>query len=278
MQAHTIPDSIFSKDPIDPKAPLPKVTTFTAGDRIYGMLKASRPWKELNKNNNYIIVWLSIDGKQRVYKSVSFKRSDLLERDYFIIDIAPDPEQMSNYSDRDIVFPEKDGYRFGPELFTRYLSELAPGTHTFRLEVKAYNKVYAAGEFSITGQDFRMYADLLEQIRSSGAAMQTMPREGMVDKALEEEMAALLNNAGWPKLLRLFIVDKDWWIDRVSGGDSAIQSRHIEAAAAAKDTDGSYYFRRMTFHQPMLITGDWGRLTLSHTGEKKSIRRENIDK
>lgn len=185
---------------------------------------------------------------------------------------------MTNYSDRDIIFPEKDGYKFGPELFTKYLSELSPGEHTFRLEVKAYNKVYAAGKFTIVGEDFASYTQLLAGIKGSSGNQQTMPRQGKVDPTLQDEMIALLRNVGWPEIRRLIIVDKDWWIDRVSDGDSPVKSRHMAAAAAARDTDGSYYFRVATFHQPMLITGDWGKLELTDTAEKKPIPEANIDK
>jgi len=270
--------SIFSKGPINLDSPPAPVASFSAGDNIYGMLKAEKPWKELNKNNNYIIVWLYIDGQQKVYKSVGLNRPELIARDYFIIDIAPDPSNMRNYSDRDIVFPEKDGYKFGPELFTKYLSELSPGEHTFRLEVKAYNKIYASGEFTISGDDYSSYTKLLADIKDSSGKQQKMPKAGKTDLALQKEMIALLKNAGWPDIRRLVIVDKDWWVDRVDGGDSAVKSRHMEAAAAAKNTDGSFYFRHATFHQPMLITGDWGKLELTTTGEKKPVPEANIDK
>jgi hypothetical protein len=270
-------DSVFSKNPIDPESPPSSTSSFAAGDKIYGMLRAAKPWKELNRNNNYIIVWLYIDGQKKAYKSIGLRRPELLALDYFIIDVAPDPSSMTNYTDRDIVFPEKDGYKFGPELFTKYLSELAPGEHSFRLEVKAYNKVYAAGEFSISGDDYGVYTSLLADIKESSGKQQKMPKPGITNQNLQNDMAALLKNAGWPDIRRLIIVDKDWWLDRVAGGDSPIKSRHIEAAVAAKGSNGDFYFRHATFHQPMLITGDWGKLQLTHTGKKKPILEKNID-
>ncbi len=103
---------------------------------------------------------------------------------------------MTNHSDRDIVFPKKDGLKFGPELFTKYLSELSPGNHSFRLEVKAYNKVYASGEFTISGNDYSAYADLLADIKNSSGKQQKMPKPGMTDIALNNEMIGLLKNAG----------------------------------------------------------------------------------
>ena len=133
-------------------------------------------------------------------------------------------------------------------------------------------------EFSISGNDFSVYGALLEDIKAGAGSKQVMPKIGMTDVSLQDEMKALLKNSGWPKIERLLIVDKDWWLNRVSGGDSAFKSRHIEAAAAAKKSDGSYYFSHVTFLQPMLITGDWGKLEISHTGKKKTILKENINK
>ena len=72
-------------------------------------------------------------------------------------------------------------------------------------------------------------------------------------------------------------MDKDWWIDRVSGGDSPVKSRHIAAAALARDADG-YYYKVCTFHQDKLLTGGFGELYLSHQGDRVPIPEANIDK
>jgi len=77
---------------------------------------------------------------------------------------------------------------------------------------------------------------------------------------------------------RIHIVDKDWWYDRHSGGDSPIVGRHIAAAALYKDTDGKYCYRVCTFEQRKLITGGFGALELTDQGRKIPIPAENIDK
>ncbi|MFH0782382.1 MAG: hypothetical protein V2B20_10595, partial [Pseudomonadota bacterium] len=163
------------------------------------------------------------------------------------------------------------------ELFTKYISELSPGKHTFRLEVKAYNEVYAAGEFAISGDDYSSYSSLLAAVKEGVGKQEKMPRAGMTNITLQNEMIALLKNAGWNDIRRLVIVDKDWWNDLVAGGNSAVKSRHIAAAAAAKAADGSYYYARVTFHQQRLISGGFGKMELTHTGEKKTILEQNID-
>lgn len=269
--------TVFSKEPINPAAPPPSTTTFAAGDRIYGMLKASKPWKELLGSSDYLITYLFIDGQQKVSKTIGLKRPELLARDYVIIDIAPSPSAMTSYADRDIVFPDKDGYKFGPELFTKYLSELSPGNHTFRLEIKAYGDIYASGEFSISGGDFSSYAALLGELKGSSTRQEKMPKAGMTNLALENEMIQVLKKSGWPEIRRLVIVDKDWWLNRVSGGDSPVSSRHIMAAAAAKDAAGGYYYCKVTFDQPKLISGGWGKMEITLTSDKKPIPEENIN-
>ena len=72
-------------------------------------------------------------------------------------------------------------------------------------------------------------------------------------------------------------MDKDWWLDRTSGGDSPVKSRHLAGAALAKDK-GGYYYKVCTFHQDKLLTGGFGELYLSHQGDRVPVPQANIDK
>ncbi|MBU1568171.1 MAG: hypothetical protein KJ630_21425 [Proteobacteria bacterium] len=112
----------------------------------------------------------------------------------------------------------------------------------------------------------------------SSGQKEKMPAAKMTNISLQNEMIAELKNRGWSNVRRLVIVDKDWWNDLVSGGNSPVKSRHIAAAAAAKAADGSYYYCRVTFHQQKLASGGFGKLALTRTGEKKTILEVNIDK
>ncbi len=105
----------------------------------------------------------------------------------------------------------------------------------------------------------------------------TMPKAKKTDKAMEAKMAGLLRNAGWPNVLRLLIVDKDWWIHRVSGGNSPVKSRHM-AVATYKDKDGQCYYRVCTFHQHRQLGGGFGPLELTHQGTPVPIPEANVGK
>jgi hypothetical protein len=77
-------------------------------------------------------------------------------------------------------------------------------------------------------------------------------------------------------VLKLHIVDKDWWINRVAGGNSAIESRHMAAAAAYKDADNKHYYKICTFHEHRLITGGFGPLELTHQSPPIPISAERL--
>lgn len=106
----------------------------------------------------------------------------------------------------------------------------------------------------------------------------SMPPAWKTDVPLQAEMMKRLSNAGWKNIRRLVIVDKDWWNDLAQGGNSTVIGRYIGAAVAAKADDGSCYWCHVTFEQKKQIDGSFAPLELSHTGEKRPIQEENIDK
>lgn len=270
----------FSKSPIDPGSSPAWVTSFQAGDRIYALLDGGKPWAQHTKDN-YLLVNLFIDGT-KYPSSIGLKRDDLMQASTFALDIAPDPAKMTNYRDKDVIWqdkyhaPTKKNYRWGPEFFTRLLADLSPGKHTIRIEVQQYARMFTSGQFQIEGSNFSVYSALNEKISGSAGQMETMPPAGMKSADLEKQMNALMKNRNY-KVERLYLTDKDWWIERVDGGDSAVKSRYIAAAVAFQE-DSKYFYAIVKFQQPLLLSGAWGALTVMDIGQKKSIPKENIQK
>lgn len=268
---------VCSASPINPAAPPAETPMFKAGDKIYCMFRVDTNWRQtLDKGAPGLLTYFYIDGAEKIYRYIGFKRADLFNQNYFLLDIAPDPARMSNYKDRDVVFPDKDGVRFGPEMFTQLLGQLAPGKHSIRVAVQSFGEIRAEAEFQIEGSNYAAYTSLHQNIKGAASAMQTMPRPGMTDRAVEAQMTKLVANAGFGTVLRLFIVDKDWWMDRASGGNSAFVSRHIAAAVAVKQ-GGDCVWSVETFFQPRLISGGWGRLELRGRAGKKPIPCANVN-
>ena len=266
---------VFSKSPIDPAKPADLTNSFKAGDTIYGLIQVDQSWRDLYKAKGRselgIMIVMEIAGSQTL-QYITLKKPEYIDAKQLVLDVAPDPDKMTAYKDPDIVFGEGKGNRkIGPIAFTYDLAQLSAGKHKVQLYVRNYGDKLAAGELQIEGTDFKFYADLHEKVKAAVAAGDTLPRPGMVNKEMESEMTRLLENAGWSNIMRVVIVDKDWWVEEN-------KSRYLNVAAAAKGPDGKCYWCNLQFTQPKLIDGSWGKLELTKTGIKRDISEENVNK
>lgn len=273
-------DFVFSKEPIDPSNPTDLTTQFSAGDTIYGLIRTKKPWSEIydGKSSADVMVNVLVDGEKIHAQFVNLKSPELMAQQHLVFEIAPDPDEMTAYNNPNRVYGMSTAtMRQGPNELTHHLAQLDSGEHTVAFDITYFGTTWAAGSFTISGDDFARYAGLHDQIAEAVAGAVTLPPANKTDKAMAAEMEALLENAGWEDIHRINIVDKDWWIDRVAGGDSAVKSRHIAAAALAQDDEG-YYYKVCTFHQDRLLTGGFGELYLSHQGDRVPVPKANIDK
>jgi hypothetical protein len=203
---------------------------------------------------------------------ITLKKAAYIDSAQLVLDIAPAPEKMTAYKNPDIQFGEGKGNRkIGPIAFTYELGQLPAGKHKIQFFIRNYGDKIAAGEIEIEGSDFKFYTELHEKVKAASQALETLPPAGMVNQGLDGQMRKLLQNAGWNNILRVVIVDKEWWLEGST-------SRYLNVAAAAKGADGKCYWCNLQFTQPKLITGAWGALELTKTGIKRHIAEENINK
>jgi chemotaxis protein histidine kinase CheA len=271
---------VFSRQPINPGNPSDLTSQFAAGDNIYGLIRTTKPWSDIYRSDTSadVMVNVKLDGEKIHAQFVKLKSPELLAQQHLVFEIAPEPGKMTAYSDPNRQYGSSTAtLRQGPNELTDHLARLGPGQHTMAFDVTYFGTVWSAGSFTITGDDFRSYAALHQQIAEGVSQSVTLPMAQMTNKTMVTEMQSLLVNAGWENIHRINIVDKDWWIDRISGGDSPENSRHVAAAALARDEAG-YYYRVCTFHQDKLLTGGYGELYLSHQGDRVPIPEANIDK
>jgi len=271
---------VFSKRPIDSADPSNLTETFEAGDYIYGLIRTTKPWSAIYKNENSakVMVNVKLDGKKIHAQFVDLKKPELLAQQHLTFEVAPHPDKMTAYNDPNREYGLSTAtMRQGPSELTHHLAQLGAGQHTMEFDVTYFGTIWSAGSFTVAGNDFKRYAKIHDEIAKSVARAVILPAAKLTNKSIAAEMEALLKNAGWENIHRINIVDKDWWIDRISGGNSLVKSRHIAAAALAKDGAG-YYYKVCTFHQDKLPTGAFGELYLSHQGDRVPIPKENIDK
>ncbi len=261
---------LFAKLPIEPTNPQNLTTTFNAGDHIYALVQSKKTFEEIFKKD-WIRIDVKIDGKKIHAQFIKLHKPADRAQKTLAFEIAPAPDKMTAYSNPNMEYgTSKANMKQGPQEMTYHLSKLDPGKHTLAFVIKHYGKTYAQGQFTLQGDNYQFYADLHKKAKTAMSKSVNLPRAKMENPGLASEMQMLLQKAGWADIRRLNIVDKDWWIDRVAGGDSAIKSRHIDAAVLAKDAQG-YFYKKVRFQQDRLITGNWGKLYISHTFDRIHI-------
>jgi hypothetical protein len=271
---------VFSNKPIDPANPQDLSTTFSAGDHIYGLIQLPQAWRAVGKvdpeGKLVMAVYTTIDAK-RLAARMELLADRHLNAEHLLFDIAPALAEMTAYRDEGVVYGDAPGgIRKGACQITEYLAQQAPGKHVLTFWVLIDGKKMAPGELTIEGSDYSFYKALHDDIKQELSAGRAFPPAKMTNLAMQEKMVALLKNAGWSDVIKLHIVDKDWWLDRVAGGASMIQSRHVAAAAAYQDTDGQYYYKTCTFHEHRLLSGGFGPLELTQQGLPVPISPESL--
>jgi len=136
------PSIIFSKTPFDPlQPPAEPVTSFNAGDHIYAVAYFEKTIQELfnaQPTDKLFIETFMYEIKPPLYsyqqpseQQLTFVNvrvsGSLLQNKYLVLDIAPDPDKTTAYSNPEMVFKEFGKKYDGPVNFCESLAKLQAG-------------------------------------------------------------------------------------------------------------------------------------------------------
>lgn len=274
---------VFSKKPIDLKKPANLTASFKAGDNIYSVVYLKETMKKMAQGSSSLSFEIKchLDGKYKCSFGVKVK-GKALDSKILVLDIAPDPKKITAYDNPEIKYAkvfDKYGKRGGPMQMTKLLSTLSAGKHTIKLVFYRYGDK-AAGEFTIEG-DFNAYEKLykeLDELNTKGVAM---PKAKRTDKEMQAGMLATLKASGnktWAgKILRIVIIDKDWFLRRhkISG---AILNRYIRACVAVKDPAGQCWMYKLVTFKEDYISDKFQKMKYAGCGDRVKIPEANVMK
>lgn len=249
---------VFSKQPIDDNHPANLSTSFKTGDYIYGVAYFTKSVKKqckgrmprtATKAGIEMLVYFNDQYKNSM--NVTLK-NNLLKSKILTVDIAPEPAKMTAYTDPNLGWRMYGAVKQGPMLFSQMLADLDEGKTKVKIEIKACYEVIASGVFTIEGNDFDFYENLINGLKNAQTQTVQMPQAKRNDPALQKEMKSLLkassNNAWKGTIKKIVIIDRDWYIVRhkLTG---AILHRYIRAEVAVQKNDGCYLYHLVTFKQ-----------------------------
>lgn len=296
---------VFSSGPINPLNPGGLTKQFGPAENIYAIAFLPKPVREYYQNvrpnarlNVEVFLysvkispyeWIKEPVKEQLVTSSMVVSGSLIDNDYLIIDLLPDPERTSAYGSDEISY-RKFGPKFeGPVAFAEVLSQkLEPGENVLEVLVKCYYQDVATARLKITGDNFDTYGELSRQLNemASGAATKNvrLPKAEKSDPTLERQMiAAVKSSNDWANkrldatdILRVNIHDADWHIRRhqISG---AILHRYIRAAMAVTTQSGACAYYIITFQEDY-VGGKFQPMKYDGAGDKIMMECENVNK
>jgi hypothetical protein len=289
VQAQPKGKIVFSTSPINAASPQNLTATFKAGDPIYAAVTLPTPLKVLcagrisnNATKESLELKHFVDGAYKDSGFLTVKGEYFSQARAFLMDVAPEPARMTAYKDASLEYRKFGQMTDGAMMWSAELGGLSAGSHKFRIEVGACGgDTQASGEFTIQGASYAHYAQLGPALQGQQTLTVTMSPAKMNDKALEGAllgaMKASPNQAWKDQILRIVIVDPEWFIERhpISG---VILFRYLRAEVAVKSGDGSCSFYKLCTFKQNWQGGRYGGTYSDGHGDRVKLPCESVNK
>jgi hypothetical protein len=274
LSAQNPGEMVFSKQMISlPEIESP-VKEFRSGDAIYSVARFSaslqtlanaRPDSKVEVEVHLFVIKPPLYSYQQPMEEYLVSSNmrvsgTLLQNDFLLVDIVPEPDQMTAYGTPEITYKEFGKKYEGPVAFAESLANLPSGTHSVKVVIKCNYEDIASGLITLEGDNFSLYAQKSQSINlaaaSAGAKSAVFPEAKMKNETIERQMiTAVLNSNDWKtgfidgtEVLKISIIDPDWYIRRheLTG---IILHRYIRAAIAVKTKSGGCAYYTTTYQE-----------------------------
>lgn len=292
---------IFSNNLIDPLNPSNLKTQFQSGENIYAVAYFPKDIVTLSNQDEPKMINVEVflyELKPPLYSyqqpqdmQMEFSNlqvsGDAMNNKYLMVDIAPNPEQITAYGNKDLFYKKFGKEFYGPVKYAQAIAKLDGGEHTIIVRININYAVAAEGRFTIKGDDFSVYKSLAKQLNESADNLKTkdalMPKPAMTDKKLEQEMISVIKNSQTYKdrikgeIIGLVIIDPDWTIRR-NEFTGVILHRYIRATIAVKNADGTCTVWQLVTFQQDYVSNKFQKTKFDGVGDPYKIPCENVNK
>jgi hypothetical protein len=247
--------------------------TFKSGEAIFGTVYLSNNAKQLMEGNDQLHIIIKIDGGTAVWGgdlSNYILPLSLQDKSYVQFALLPDAKWMAaNYAP--YVTRENWTYSY----FFDDLAKSGDISHTISFEMDFPTSIVKNIKSSVTLDLNAGSADIKAQsakLHDQLMASRQLPKAGMNNASIEQQMVAAANNEGWnDKFLKAIITSSSWNIEKNSL-TGVILYRYLGAVCTIKSPDGKCYYQEFTFRQDYSGNGNYdSKIKFNSYGGKKEI-------
>lgn len=248
-------------------------TSFKTGDAIFGTLYLGNTVKLLMSGNEKLRIIIRIDGGTAVWGgdlSYIIVPLNSQEKSYLQFALLPDAKWMAaNYA----PYLAKENWTYS--YFFDDLVRSGDISHTISCELEFPTTIVNGLKSSITLDLNGGTADIKAQsakLHKELMASRTLPKAGMNNASIEQQMVNAINNEGWnDKFQKAIITSSSWTIEKNSL-TGVIVYRYLAAVCTTKSSDGKCYYQEFTFRQDYAGNGNYdSKIKFNSYGGKKEI-------
>lgn len=251
---------------------------FKSGDAIFGTMYLGNNLKQLMNGNDMMRVVIRVDGGTAIWGGdLSYFIVPLAVQDksYFQFALLPD-EQWFNANYAPYVKEENWTYSY-------FMDELARSgdiSHSITCEVKFPTNIQDNIKSSLSldlGSGSASIKALSTKLHDQLMASRTLPKAGMTNASLEQQMVSVANNLGWNDKFSKAIITSSSWNIAKNELTGAILYRWVGAVCTIKGTDGKCYYQEFSFKQEYTGAGNYSStVKFNSYGGKKEIGCDKV--
>jgi hypothetical protein len=251
---------------------------FKTGDAIFGTVYLSNNAKQLMEGNDRLHIIIKLDGGTAVWGgdlSNFIIPLAVQDKSYIQFALLPDAKWMAaNYAP--YIARENWTYSY----FFDDLAKSGDINHTISFEIDFPTSIVGNIKSSLTLDLNAGSADIKAQsakLHDQLMASRQLPKAGMSNAGLEQQMVAAANNEGWnDKFGKAIITSSSWNIEK-NTLTGVIIYRYLGAVCTTKSSDGKCYYQEFTFRQDYAGNGNYdSKIKFNSYGGKKEIGCDKI--
>lgn len=251
---------------------------FKTGDAIFGTMYLGNTLKQLLNGNERMSVVIKVDNGTAIWGgdlSYIIVPLSVQDKSYFQFALLPD-EQW--FKDNYTPYVTKENWTY-----SYFMDELANSgdiSHniTCKLEFPTNIQGDIKGTLSLdlSGGSANIKS-LSTKLHDQLMASRTLPKAGMSNPGLEEQMLAAANNLGWNDKFLKTIITSSAWVTVKNELTGAILYRYLGAVCTTKSNDGKCYYQEFSFKQDYTGGGNYSSTVKYNSyGGKREIGCDKI--
>jgi hypothetical protein len=246
---------------------------FKTGEAIFGTVYLGNNVKQLLSGNERIRVIIKVDGGTAIWGGdLSYFIVPLTVQDKSYLQFALLPDEQW-FKDNYAPYVAKENWTYSylmdelvrsGDISHNITCELSFPTNIQDNIKSSLSLDLSSGSASIKTLSTKLHDQLM--------ASRTLPKAGMSNAALEQQMIAAANNLGWNDKFSKAIITSSSWVVSKNELTGAILYRYVGAVCTIKGTDGKCYYQEFSFRQDYTGGGNYASTVKYNSyGGKKEI-------